>query len=79
MKARQVLEQSSFGPEDLAIITTAFEDAWRELGADYLGQDARASARMRLAVIVLDLARHGIPDARHLTALATQAMGKPLN
>jgi hypothetical protein len=79
VKARHILEQSAFGPEDLAIITTAFEDAWRELGADYLGEEARASARMRLAVIVLDLAKDGIPDARHLTALATQAMGKPLN
>lgn len=80
MKARRFLERSvAFGPKLLVVIIDAFEDAWREVSAAYEDGDAREAARMRLAMIALELAQDGIADGQCLKALAVEAMRQPLN
>ena len=79
MRARRLIEQQDYlGPESLLAVTAAFEAAWASVQGDYADGAARDGARLRLATIVIDLARQGI-GADELQAIAVEVMGKPLN
>jgi hypothetical protein len=56
MKARQLVESASLGPEALKVAYQAFDDAWASIAANY-GTDALAieAARLKLANAILSL------------------------
>jgi hypothetical protein len=74
MKARKMIDNAPFGPDDLAIARTAFDGAWEAIAARY-DTGAVEAARERLAKIVLSL----IPDTKdpaEIQAIAMQEMTK---
>ena len=52
MKARRLLEESTFDPQQLKVLNKAFDDAWEQL-ARYVGNNLNSieAARMKLATI----------------------------
>ena len=75
MKARQMIEGASFDPHQLKVITSAFDDAWEQI-APTLSTSATAVevARLKLANIVLNLAKNGTQDSERLTEAALKIM-----
>jgi len=75
MRARQLIDGASFGPEALKVIGQAFENAWAEIRGNF-GDDPddidRAS--YRLANAVLAVAYEDSRDAQMLKRAALEAM-----
>ena len=74
MKARIMIDNAPFGPDELQIARTAFDGAWEVIAARYDIGTVEA-ARERLAKIVLSL----IPDTKdpaEIQAIAVQEMTK---
>ena len=74
MKARIMIDNAPFGPDDLAIARTAFDGAWEAIAPRHDTGTAEA-ARERLAKIVLSL----VPDTKdpaEIQAIAVQEMTK---
>lgn len=79
MKARRYIEENlALGPDELLVITGAFDRAWEELRANFASDDADA-ARVRLAGIIISLAKQGISDRKKLHGMAVALMTRPLN
>ena len=57
-EARRMIESATFDPEALKILGQVFDAVWAEIAAEFEEQEV-AGARVRLAIIVLDLARDG--------------------
>ena len=76
MKARRLLENSVFDPEDLAIMFQAFDAAWAEIADHFDPQDTNQveRARMRLAHAVLTVASEDGNDPVSLKNDALQIM-----
>jgi hypothetical protein len=74
MKARELIQNAAFGPQDLDIVYRAFDEAWKSVDGNF-GDDPVAieAARTRLASVVLTVARNGITDAQALEEAALQA------
>jgi hypothetical protein len=74
MRARHFITCAGFSPDDLAVILEGFEDAWVEIdpgpGSDPVVIE---TARMRLAEVVLDVARTGPVDRGKINASAVAA------
>jgi hypothetical protein len=75
MKARQVIASGSYGPDQLKALGQAFDDAWARV-APTVSQRPKAidAARLKLADIVLALAKNGNFDPRWLADTAVQVM-----
>ena len=75
MKARQLIEGTTFGPEALKAVIAAFDAAWSEISST-LGTDPAVieSARVRLAEAVLSVADEDSSDVQALKTGALQAM-----
>ena len=75
MRASQLLDGAFYGPEELKVITLAFDDAWSAIEANF-GDDpaVRENARVRLAKAVLSVAVEGVVDYRALKDSALEAM-----
>jgi hypothetical protein len=75
MKARQLIDGASYGPEELKVIEQAFDDAWAVIEGNF-GDDpgTRENARLRLAKAVLSVAVEGVRDAEALRDGALEAM-----
>jgi hypothetical protein len=74
MKARIMLDNAPFGPDELQIARTAFDGAWEQIAARYDVGSVEA-AREQLAKIVLSL----MPDTQdpaEIQAIAVQEMTK---
>jgi hypothetical protein len=73
MKARQLVARATFGPDVLKVLFRAFDDAWEEIGPG-VSQRANAvdAARLRLANIILSLAKADTRDADQLKIEALQ-------
>jgi hypothetical protein len=69
--------QTTFGPEELAILQAAYNDACREIGIEGGAVDGGDSdgVRSALAIALLAAARHGERDARMLKLQALLAVG----
>lgn len=79
MKARRLIEQQQFlSPADLLVVTYAFEQAWEALEDSY-SDEGREAARLRLASIIIDLARNGERDGDNLMLMAIDATRKPFH
>jgi hypothetical protein len=57
MKARQMISEGGFGPEDVVFLTKVLEEVWRESRTRGIqnGMDAAAD-RERLALIIIGMA-----------------------
>jgi hypothetical protein len=78
MKARQLIASGSYGPDQLKALGKAFDDAWDRI-APTVSKRPKAieTARLKLADIVLGLAKMGNFDPQWLADAAVQAMGSP--
>ena len=71
MRARRLIESSTFEPETLHILFQAFDDAWAEIAHHFSGDE---KAITRLAHAVLIIAREDSADAERLKKDALQVM-----
>jgi len=80
MKARQLIDGASFGPEVLKAIGQAFDEAWKTIEGNF-GNDPRdiAKARMRLAEAMLSIASEDSRDVHALKNGALHAMALNYN
>lgn len=80
MKARRYIEQNlALGPDELLVITEAFDRAWDVVRARYQDESSAETARLRLAGIIISLAKQNISDGRTLQEMAVGLMTRPLN
>ena len=64
------LGEGVFDPETLHILTGAFDDAWASLkssGAPWAADDYRETARMTIARYIIEAAKGGERNQRHLS------------
>jgi len=63
MKARQLISDAAYGPDELRILFEVFDQVWAAVAAG-VGDDPAAveAARLKLANLVLSLARGGNLD-----------------
>jgi hypothetical protein len=78
MTARALIANASFGPDEVKILTQAFDEAWGQIApaVDFEPETIEA-ARFNLATAVLELAAlsHGSPlDANKLRDQAVERM-----
>jgi arginase family enzyme len=75
LKARQLIDGASFGPEALKAIGAAFDAAWAEISGNF-GHDAAdiEKARLRLAKAMLSVANEESRDVDALKRGALQRM-----
>jgi hypothetical protein len=68
----------TFGPEDLKIITTAYNEVWSEIGAHFDRKNLIAqSARTKLAAAILQAAAKNPTDVEYLKREGLRAMREP--
>jgi hypothetical protein len=72
MKARRLIESSSFGPHTLHVLSQAFDDAWNQIAHHFGGETE--GARTRLAHAVLVVAREDSNDPERVKNEALQVM-----
>jgi hypothetical protein len=75
MKARQLIDGASFGPDALKAIGRAFDEAWARIAANF-GNDPNdiERARYRLATAMLSVAKEESRDVEALKRAALEAM-----
>jgi hypothetical protein len=74
LKARQLIETASFGPDALKIVYQAFDEAWQSIEGNF-GPGSAETARVRLAKAILDAAAQEPPrDAEALKRAGLQNM-----
>ena len=75
MKARQLIDGASFGPEALKAISHAFDEAWREIAGNF-GDDSGdiERARNKLANALLSVASQDSRDVEVLKQAALERM-----
>jgi hypothetical protein len=67
MKARRLIESSCYNSEQLKAVGKAFDDAWEQIAPEVSTRPAAIeAARMKLAQIVLSLAKNGTVDPHEL-------------
>ena len=75
MKARNLIDGASFGPEALRAIGQAFDEAWAEIAHHFLGDRLiEEGARLRLANAILSVATEESRDIQVLKRAGLQAM-----
>jgi hypothetical protein len=74
VKARQLLAGAAYEPEALKIIGQAFDGAWAEIAHHFPRPLEMEAARLRLANVILDLAKQDTRDSERLKNLALQVM-----
>ncbi len=75
MRARQLIDGASFGPNTLRVITQAFEAAWTQIASNF-GTDPEDidDARYNLATALLSVASEDSRDVEVLKKAALQRM-----
>ncbi len=76
MKARKLIANATFEPDQVKAVSKAFEDAWTQIAPDVSKHtDAIEAARLKLANVVVALAKSkGIQDPQTLTHAAIEVM-----
>lgn len=77
MKAREIIRDSGFGPEDLAALDGILAEVWERYSAS-IEPSKHASARERIARIIVTLANGGYkakPDELKSRAIETFEQG----
>jgi hypothetical protein len=77
MRARQLIDGASFGPDALKVMGEAFDAAWAEMYVRVVGTNPVAieAARLKLADAVLSVASEDSRDVEALKKAALQKMG----
>jgi hypothetical protein len=71
MKARKLLENAALGPDELAVLYAAFDEAWELVKARYATTPQSVEVgRLRLASALLAAHRDGVRGADALKAAA---------
>ena len=79
MKARELFEGASYGPDALKIVCQAFDDAWSSIAGNFGGDpETIEAARLKLANAILSLPHHDMKDAEQMKNSALQIMAMPL-
>jgi hypothetical protein len=79
MKARQLIENAPYDPDQVRAYGKAFDDAWAEIAPSIDNRpDAIEKARLDLARLILNLARRGNFDPRQLAGTAVPIMASYL-
>jgi hypothetical protein len=75
MRARRLIETSTFDPKTLRVLFQTFDEAWSEI-ADHFNNEPKEieQARLRLAHAVLIVAREDSDDAERLKNDALRVM-----
>jgi len=75
MKARQLINGASYGPDELKIIFQAFDDAWDSIAANF-GDNPLVieAAPVKLANIILSFPHNDSADAEQIKNSALQIM-----
>jgi hypothetical protein len=76
MKARQLINDAAYGPDELRVLFDVFDQVWEAIAAG-VGNDPAAVevARLKLANLILSLARGGSLDQpEQLKAAVLQLM-----
>jgi hemoglobin-like flavoprotein len=75
MRARRLIENSTYDPKTLRVLFQAFDEAWCEI-ADHFNNEPKEieQARLRLAHAVLIVAREDSEDPERLKNDALQVM-----
>jgi len=75
MKARELITNSSFGPDQVKAMGEALDDAWAQLAPSVDNRpDAIEAARFALADIILSLGVQGSFNPQWLAGTAVQVM-----
>jgi hypothetical protein len=75
MRARQLIDGASFGPDGLKTIWQAFDAAWSEIAGNFGDEPAEQDdARSRLATALLSIANDDSGDVEALKRAALQRM-----
>lgn len=76
MQARQIIGQTTYGPETLKVLFTAFDKAWAVIEPSITGRpEAIEAARLKLANLILTLADDDAKDPERLKCKALLIMG----
>ena len=78
MKARKLIEDAAYPPEVLATVCEAFDQAWHKIESRFVSEADRETARMRLAGIILMLARDSISSLEALRDAALRVFSLDL-
>jgi hypothetical protein len=75
MKARRLIQNASYGPDQVKALGQAFDDAWKRIAPSVSSrpQDIEA-ARFALADMILGLAKQGNFDPQWLADTAVKVM-----
>ena len=74
----RLIAEAAFDPAQLNAIKKAFDDAWEQIGPNVSSRaEAVEAGRLRLANIVLSVAKRVILESRHLTDEALRLMSYP--
>lgn len=75
MKAGQLIAGATFDPAQLKAIKTAFDDAWEQIAPNVSSRaEAIEAGRLKLARVVLSVAKRGVLDPKKLTDEALKLM-----
>jgi len=75
MRARRLIETSTFNPKTLHLLFQAFDEAWSEIAGHFNNEPKEIEqARLRLAHAVLIVAREDSEDPERLKNDALQVM-----
>ena len=74
MKARKLIDDAAYAPEMLTVMFQAFDEAWQAIEPRFVGDAAREEARLKLAGMILLLARDNSRDAQQLQRAAVNLM-----
>ena len=75
MKARQLIENATFDPQQLKNIGKAFDDAWEQIAPAVSSRaEAVEAARLKLANVVLTCAKRGLTEPAVLKEAALKSM-----
>jgi hypothetical protein len=78
MKARRLIANASYSPDQLTALGKAFDHAWGRISPNVSSRPTAIEAsRLKLAEIILSLARQGRFDPQWLADTAVQAMLAP--
>jgi hypothetical protein len=75
MRAKQLIESATYGPEALKTVCQAFDEAWAGIAGNF-GNDPAAieAARLKLASIILSFPQDEIKDAEQIKQSSLQIM-----
>jgi hypothetical protein len=73
MKAREIIEGASYGPEALKAVGRAFDEAWASIAGNF-SDDQIEAARLRLANALLAVAKDNSRDVEMMKREALDRM-----